>query len=163
MTRWTVLTLALFALALGALPATAQTGSVWHNQKINDMRAHQRDRDFDDRAGQHYQIALEHVRDLQRLLREDELSPRQQKRLDKAYRKATEHLAQVIELEPEWIDAHLMLGSVHYKMEDYAAAKICYEAVLGLDPEHADAQAYLSSAQWFLDHPEQAQLGGDGR
>lgn len=163
MNRLTVFTLAAFALTLGALPAGAQTASVWHNQKINDMRAHQRDQEFGDRASQHYQLALEHVADMQRLLREDTLSNRQQKKLDKAYRKATEHLGQVIELEPEWLDAHLMLGSVHYKMEDYASAKTCYEAVLALDPEHADAQAYLSSVQWFLDHPRQARVGGDGR
>lgn len=163
MTRWTVLTLAFLALSVAALPATAQTASVWHNQKMNDMRAHQRDQEFGDRASQHYQLALEHVSDMQRLLREDERSEREQKKLDKAYRKAIKHLGQVIELEPEWLDAHLMLGSVHYKMADYASAKTCYEAVLGLDPEHADAQAYLSSAEWYLNQPEQAQLGGGGR
>ena len=163
MIRSIVLALAFFSLALGVPPAAAQTGSVWHNQKMNDMRAHQRDQEFGDRASQHYQLALDHVRDMQRLLGDDEPSPRQRKKLDKAYRKAAEHLDQVIELEPGWLDAHLMLGSVHYKMEDYAAAKSCYEAVLAIDPEHADAQAYLSSAEWFLDHPEQAQLGGDGR
>jgi tetratricopeptide (TPR) repeat protein len=152
----------LVTVALAPLAAEAQTGSLWHNQKLNDMKAHQRGQDYDNRANQHYQLAVDHVRDLQRLLAEDELSRRQEKRLDRAYRKATSHLEQVVEVEPEWLEAHLLLGSVHYKMEDYAAAKTAFEGVLSLDPEHQDAQAYLSSAQWHLDHPEETALGGGG-
>jgi tetratricopeptide (TPR) repeat protein len=128
------------------------------------MKSHQRGQDFDNRANTHYQLAIDHVRDMQRLLDEEELSRRQENRLDKAYRKATSHLEEAVEIEPEWLEAHLLLGSVHYKMADYGAAKSSFEAVLALDPEHGDAQAYLSSAQWYLDHPEKtASDGGGGR
>ena len=151
----------LILAALAPAPATAQTGSTWHDQKMNDMKAHQRDSDYDSRANEHFQMGLQYMSDIQRLLREDR-GPRAEKKLHKAYDKAVKNFEEAIKAEPEWVDAYIMLGSVHYKMEDYPAAKSAYESALAIDPEHADAQAYLSTVQWYIDHPEAAQASDEG-
>lgn len=143
-----------------AAPAAAQTGSLWHNQKLNDMKSHDRESAYDGRASEHFQMGLQYMSQMQRLLREDERTPREEKKLQKIYGKAVKNLEEALKVEPEWPDAYLMLGSIHYKMKDYAAAKKAYESLLALDPEHADGQAYLSSVEWYLAHPEEAETGG---
>lgn len=157
---FTAMLLALVVLA--ATPAAAQTGSLWHNQKLNDMKSHERESAYDSRANESFQMGLQYMSDLQRLLKEDDRGPRQEKKLDKVYRKAVQNFESAIDAEPEWFDAYIMLGSVHYKMKDYPAAKAAYESALSIDPEHADAQAYLSTVQWYMDHPEAEQESGGG-
>lgn len=150
-----VFTAMLLAVAvLSAAPAAAQTGSLWHNQKLNDMKSHDRESTYDSRANEFFQMGLQYMSDLQRLLKEEDRSPRQEKKLGKTYQKAVKNFESAVDAEPEWLDAYIMLGSIHYKMKDYPAAQAAYESALSIDPEHADAQAYLSTVQWYMDHPE---------
>ncbi len=152
----------LLAVAvLATAPAAAQTGSLWHNQKLNDMKTHDRESAYDSRANEFFQMGLQYMSDLQRLLKEDDRSPRQEKKLDKTYRKAVKNFESAIDTEPEWLDPRVMLGSIHYKMKDYPAAKAAYESALAIDPEHADVQAYLSTVQWYMDHPEAEQADAE--
>lgn len=151
---------ALLAVALlAAGPAAAQTGSLWHNQKLNDMKSHQRENDFDSRANEHFQMGLQYMSDIQRLLKDEDRGKRTEKKLDKAYKKAVKNFESAIEAEPEWRDAYVMLGSVHYKMKDYPAAKSAYEAALALDPENTDVQAYLGTVNYYIENPEVAEGG----
>lgn len=149
----------LVAGLLAAGPAAAQTGSLWHDQKMNDMKSHEREKAFDSRANEHYQMGLQYMSDIQRLLKDDDRGTRAEKKLDKAYQKAVKNFESAIEAEPEWRDAYVMLGSVHYKMKDYPAAKSAYESALALDPENTDVQAYLATVNYYIEHPEVAEGG----
>lgn len=148
-------------LAASALPARAQTGSLWHDQKINDMRAHEREKIAGTEAGNHYELALGHVQRIQVLLDEEDRSPRQEKKLRKAYDKAVEHLEGAVEAAPEWLDARMMLGAVHYKMKSYPEAKTAYEGALALDPDNESAKSYLASVNWYLERSG-AEAGAGG-
>lgn len=147
--------LALLAVLALAPPALAQTANTWTNQKINDMRAHGRDREFDSRANTHFQIGLDYLRDMDRLL-DEERGPRVEKKLGKAYRRAVKNLEQAVDVEPEWVDAYVMLGSAHYKMHDYPAAKAAYQSALRIDPENQAVQGYLATVEWYIEHPQAA-------
>lgn len=163
--RHAVLAVAALAalLATSALPSRAQTGSLWHDQKINDMRAHERDKIAGTEAGNHYELALGYVERMQTLVDREDRSPRQEKKLQKAYDKAVEHLDGAIEAAPEWLDARLMLGAVHYKMKAYPEAKAAYEGALALDPDNESAKSYLASVNWYLERSgAQAGAGGSG-
>lgn len=149
-----VVVLAVVALlaAFSALPgpAAAQTGSTWHDQKLNDMRSHERGKLAGTKAGNEYDLGLGYLQRMQPLLDEEERSERQEKKLQKYYEKAVAHLDKAIEAAPDWLDPRMILGAVHYKMEEYEPAKEAYEGALGLDPENASAKSYLASVSWYL-------------
>lgn len=131
-------------------PATAQTGSTWHDQKLNDMRSHERDKLAGTKAGTEYDLAVGYIQRMQSLLDEEDRSKRQEKKLQKAYGKAVDHLEKSIEAASDWLDPRMMLGAVHYKMKEYRAAKEAYESALALDPENESAKSYLASVNWYL-------------
>lgn len=137
-------------------PAAAQTGSTWHDQKLNDMRAHERGKLAGSKAGNEYDLAVGYIQRMQTLLDEEERSEREEKKLQKAYEKAVGHLEKAIEAAEDWLDPRMMLGAVHYKMEEYEPAKEAYEGALALDPENASAKSYLASVNWYL-----ARTGGE--
>ena len=147
-----VLAVATFlAISTGlAGPAAAQTGSTWHDQKLNDMRAHERGKLAGSKAGNEYDLGLGYLQRMQPLLEEEERSERQEKKLQKYYEKTVAHLDKAIEAAPDWLDPRMMLGAVHYKMEQYEPAKEAYEGALALDPENASAKSYLASVNWYL-------------
>jgi tetratricopeptide (TPR) repeat protein len=149
------LSAALVAVALlAAAPAAAQTGSLWHDQKMSDMQKHERDKAVDSRADQHYQMGLQHMTDMQRILGDDDPGKRSERKLGKAYDRAVENFESAIEAEPEWLEPRVMLGSVHYKMKDYEAAREAYESALALQPENENVQAYLATVTWYIEHPQ---------
>jgi cytochrome c-type biogenesis protein CcmH/NrfG len=149
------LSAAFVAIALlVTAPAAAQTGSLWHDQKLSDMQKHDRDKAVDSRADQHYQMGLQHMTEIQRLLGDDDLGKRAERRLGRSYERAVKNFESAIEAEPEWIEPYVMLGSVHYKMKDYEAAQEAYEAALALEPENEDVQAYLATVNWYIEHPQ---------
>ena len=142
---------ALLAISTGlAGPAAAQTGSTWHDQKLNDMRAHERGKLAGSKAGTEYDLGLGYLQRMQPLLDEEERSERQEKKLQKNYEKTVAHLTKAIEAAEDWLDPRMMLGAVHYKMKEYQAAKDAYEGALALDPENESARSYLASVNWYL-------------
>ena len=152
-----LLILAFLVATFSIAPASAQTGSVWHNQKMSDMHKHDRESAFDSRANEHYQMGLQYMNDMQRLLGDDDRGPKQEKKLDKAYRKAVKNFESAIKVDEDWMEPYIMLGSIHYKMKDFPAAKSAYESALALDPENSDVQAYLNTVNWYIDHPEEVE------
>jgi tetratricopeptide (TPR) repeat protein len=141
---------AILVAAAAAAPASAQTGSVWHDQKMFDMKSHERNKAFDRRATEHYELALSYVQTLDTLAAVEDRSPRQEKKLQQAYERATKHLEESIEASPDFVAARMMLGAVHYRMKDYEDARAAYQGVLEVEPDNQDAKAYLSSVEYYL-------------
>jgi tetratricopeptide (TPR) repeat protein len=160
-----VLAVAAFLATSAALagPAAAQTGSTWHDQKLNDMRAHERGKLAGSKAGNEYDLAVGYIQRMQTLLDEEERSEREEKKLQKAYEKAVGHLEKAIEAAEDWLDPRMMLGAVHYKMKEYEPAKEAYEGALALDPENASAKSYLASVSWYLARSGATAETGDGQ
>ena len=157
MLRNATLLACVLSLAATALPAAAQTSDVWTNTKISDLRRHQQE--VSAPAAEKLDMANRHLVRIDQLTQEEkELSPRQEKKLRKAYDKAVEHLEEAIGLEPEWLEPRLYLASVHYRMEEYDEAVRCYEEALELEPENEQVQGYLESARWYAERAEK----GDG-
>jgi len=157
----TAAVVALLAVAAVA-PACAQSSDVWVNQKTFDMRSHDRNKAYDRRATEHYEQALAYVQTVQTLTEIDERSPRQEKKLQKAYTRAREHLDQAIKVSPDFVAARMMLGALHYRMKEYAAARDAYQGVLEVEPDNQDAQAYLSSVEYQLQRSEGEATDGGG-
>jgi hypothetical protein len=106
------LSAAFVAIALlVTAPAAAQTGSLWHDQKLSDMQQHDRDKAVDSRADQHYQMGLQHMTEIQRLLGDDDLGKRAERRLGRSYERAVKNFESAIEAAPEWIQPYVMLVS----------------------------------------------------
>jgi tetratricopeptide (TPR) repeat protein len=140
-----------FALAgFVAPPLFAQTGSTWHDQKLNDMRSHERSKLAGTEAGREYDLAVGYLHRMQSLLDDEDRGERQEKKLQKSYEKAVAHLEKAIEAADDWLDPRMMLGAAHYKMKEYRAAKDAYEGALALDPENESAKSYLASVNWYL-------------
>lgn len=153
MNRRSVVVLAVAALLATftlAGPAAAQTGSTWHDQKLNDMRSHERGKLAGTKAGNEYDLGVGYLQRMQPLLNEENRSERQEKKLQKYYEKTVAHLNEAVEAAPDWLDPRMMLGAVHYKMEEYQAAKDAYEGALALDPGNESAKSYLASVNWYL-------------
>ena len=143
------------SILLGALqaPLEAQTQDTWTNQKIYDMRRHQQE--VPSVAAEHYETAQRYMLKIDRLTEKDELSKRQQKKLDRAYDKALQELEATIEEAPDWMEARLALGSVHYKVGALEPARKAYRAILAMEPENEKAQAYLGTVEYEIARREQ--------
>jgi tetratricopeptide (TPR) repeat protein len=140
--------------------ALAQTSDVWTNTKISDMRRHQQE--VDSVAAEHYETAQRYLVKIERFLKNDELSDRQQKKLERAFGKAIQELGAAIEADPDWIEARLALGSVHYKHGDLEEARADYEGILEIEPEHDRARAYLGTVQYEIAQQEREGATGEG-
>lgn len=79
------------------------------------------------KARHHYNVALEHAE-------------RQR------YPEALTELEHAIELDGSFAPAHVVMGTVHAKMEDFDAAKRCWLAALALDPHILKAHEYLDKS-----------------
>lgn len=143
--------IAVVVFAVFAAGAAAQTGDVWQNQKTFDMKSHENNQAFDRRATEHYELALSHVDTVNKLSDVEDRSPREEKRLKKAYERAVEHLEEAIEVSPDFVAARMMLGAVHYRMKSYEKARAAYQGVLEVEPDNEDAKAYLSSVEYYLE------------
>jgi tetratricopeptide (TPR) repeat protein len=151
----------LFATLLVApwVSARAQTSDVWTNTKISDLRRHQQE--VDSEAAEHYETAQRYMVKIDRLLKKDDLSNRQEKKLERAFDKAIQELRAAIEADESWIEARLALGSVHYKHGDLAEARADYEGILAMEPDHERARAYLGTVQYELAQQKQADDMGE--
>lgn len=151
------------SMLLGALqaPLEAQTRDTWTNQKIYDMRRHQQE--IPSVAAEHYETAQRYMVKIDRLAEKDDLSKRQQKKLDRAYDKAVQELEATIEEAPDWMEARLALGSVHYKRGALEPARETYQEILAIEPENERAQAYLGTVEYEIAQREQRrQAATDG-
>lgn len=148
--RRTLLTaaLAITALLAAMMPAISQTSDVWTNTKISDLRRHQQK--IPSEAAEHFETAQRYLMTIDRLTRKDELSPREQKKLDRAYRKATQELRDAVKASPDWVDARMALAAVLYKQGDLEPAATAYEEVLAIDPENTNAEAYLATVRYEM-------------
>jgi|GEM_PF-1625400 len=152
--RSVLLAVAVAGLLSAIAPAVAQTPDVWTNQKISDMRRHQQE--VPSQAAEHYEIAQRYLVTIDRLSKDDDLSQRQQKKLDRAYEKAIEELNATLEEAPDWIEARMALASVYYTKKDYEAARDQYQEILKTDPENERAASYLTTVEYYIRHAEQA-------
>lgn len=141
--------MAAVLLFLTALPLTAQTSDVWTNTKISDLRRHQAE--VSAPAADQLDMANRYLARVNRFAEQEDLSPRQQKKLDKAYRRAVRHLDEAIELEPEWLEPRLYLAALHYRLEAYEDSVRCYEEALAVDPDNEQVQGYLETARWHAE------------
>lgn len=141
-----VIGLALAALLATTLPALAQTADVWTNTKISDLRRHQQA--ISSEASEHYETAQRYLVTIDRLTKEDELSARQEKKLDRAYRKATQELRDAVKAAPDWIDARMALAAVLYKTGELEPAASEYQEILARDPENTRAESYLATVRY---------------
>ncbi|MGD2116355.1 MAG: tetratricopeptide repeat protein [Acidobacteriota bacterium] len=157
-TRTFALTLLAALLLAPCGAALAQTSDVWTNTKISDLRRHQGE--VDSEAAEHYETAQRYMVKIDRLLGDEDRGKRQEKRLEKAFDKAIRELNAAIEAAPDWIEARLALGSVHYKHGDLEEARSDYEGILAVDPEHERARAYLGTVQYELARRDQQEQGG---
>lgn len=142
----------VLSLLAPALPAFAQTSEVWTNTKISDLRRHQQE--VSAPAAEKLDMANRHLARIDELTQEDELSPRQEKKLRKAYDRAVGHLEEAIELEPEWMEPRVYLAGVHFNVKEYDEAVRCYEEALALEPENEQVQSYLKTAQWYAERAD---------
>lgn len=149
--------LSAVAVAAAALPLHAQTPDNWMNQKISDLRRAQGE--ISSPAGEQLDMASRHLATIQRLLEKEDLSDRQQRKLDKAYERAAGHLEEAIELEPEWLEPRLYLGALHYKVGEYDEAVRWYEEAHAMAPGDKQVESYLINARW---HAERQGDGGSG-
>lgn len=60
---------------------------------------------------------------------------------------ARDKLVTALTLEPEMVDAHVVLGKVYAQMGEYQQAIACWEAALKLAPDNAAAQAGIAKAR----------------
>ncbi len=143
------------SILLGALqaPLEAQTQDTWTNQKIYDLRRHQQE--IPSVAAEHYETAQRYMLKIGRLTEKDDLSKRQQKKLDRAYDKAIQELEATIQEAPDWMEARLALGSVHYKRGALEPARKTYRELLAIEPENERAQAYLGTVEYEIAQREQ--------
>lgn len=149
-TLWiAVVALTLFG-PLALSPLSAQTSDTFTNTKIFDLKNRDNVEAYGQRASESYQLGLEYAATVQRLAREDERSPREEKKLQKAYRRAVRHLMSAVEEQPTWIEPWMTLGAIHYQMKDWGDARAAYRTVLEADPENADAAAYLETVEYYL-------------
>lgn len=125
-----------------ATPLAAQTGDTATNLRTHDFnRATQRDTSTPGQRA--YETALGYVNRIRSLetKREsgEELSAREQKKLDKAYEKALAGLTEAVEEAPAWVEPRLTLGALHYNRGEYDAALDAFQGVLDVEPEHQAA------------------------
>jgi len=154
--------LALAGLVAAAIPTTAQTSDVWTNTKISDLRSHQQA--IPSEAAEHYETAQRYLLTIDRLTKkDDELSARDQKKLDRAFKKATQELRAAVEASPDWIDARMALAAVLYKQGDLEPAATAYEEILALDPENTRAESYLATVRYEISKQERMDEDADGR
>lgn len=154
--------LALVGVLVAAVPAVGQTSDVWTNTKISDLRRHQQA--IPSEAAEHYETAQRYLVTIDRMTKEDrELSPREQKKLDRAFNKATQELRAAIEASPDWIDARMALAAVLYKQGELEPAEAEYEEILSRDPENTRAESYLATVRYELAKKEQMAEDSGGR
>jgi len=140
------------ALLATATPLLAQTSDVWTNSKISDLRRH--NNAIPSEAAEHYEIAQRYLVTIDRLTKEDELSKRQQKKLDRSFKKATHELGVTVEKAPDWVEARMALAALHYKQKDYPAAREQYQAVLRYEPDNERAKSFLGTVEYYISHQE---------
>lgn len=139
-------------LLLAASPLLAQTSDVWTNQKISDLRRHQQQ--IPSEAAEHYEIAQSYLATIDHLGEKEDLSKRQQKKLDRAYEKATSELEVTIEKAPDWVEARMALGALQFKQEKYEEARVQYKEVLRLEPENERAKSFLGTVEYYIAHAD---------
>jgi len=149
----------VYALALlGALalahPVHPQTSDVWTNTKISDLRRHGDEGDISRATSEHMEMANRYLQRVREFTEKEELSPRQQAKLDKAYGRAASHLEQAIDGAPDWVEPRIYLAALHFQMKAYDQAVACYEGALALEPDNEDVQGYLTTARWYRDHED---------
>jgi len=165
--RTLVLALSL-ALGAAALLATAsslaaQTSDVWTNSKISDLRRHQQQ--IPSEAAEHYEIAQRYLATIDRLDGKDDLSKREQKKLDRAYAKATTELEESVHQAPEWVESRMALAALHFKREEYEAAREQYKEILRLEPDNERVKSYLGTVEYYISRQgadQDEMLDGEG-
>ncbi len=153
------LVMAVAAVLAAASPLAAQTSSAWMNTKISDLRAAQQK--IPSEAAEHYETAQRYLVTIQDLSDKKDLSKRQQKKLDRAFRKAISELGAAIESSPDWVEARMALGSVDYKKKDYEGARDQYQEVLRIEPDNDRAKSYLETVQYYISHQDAADQESD--
>lgn len=157
-----VAALTLAGIVAAAIPASAQTSDVWTNTKISDLRRHQQS--ISSEAAEHYETAQRYLVTIDRLTKEDkELSQREQKKLTRAFKRATQELRDAVKGSPDWVDARMALAAVLYKQGELELAESQYKEVLALDPENSNAESYLATVRYEISKKERMAEDAGGR
>ncbi len=70
---------------------------------------------------------------------------------------ALKYLGKALKSEPQFIDAHLLTGMIHYDMDAYLKAETAFEAAIELDPMYIRKVLYtLGITEWKLGKFEEA-------
>ncbi len=72
---------------------------------------------------------------------------------------ARERLLEAVELDPGVVDAQQMLGNIHQREGDYAAAIEYFRTALARNPDHQASLLGLADSYLWLDRPEDALAG----
>ena len=147
------------ASSMTASPLHAQTSNTWVNTKISDLRRHQEQ--IPSEAAEHYETAQRYLVTIDRLDDRDELSKRQQKKLDRAYEKATRELRAAIEKAPDWVEARMALAALYYREEAFEDSRGQYQEVLRLEPDNERAKSFLGTVEYYISRQQAGEPTGD--
>jgi adenylate cyclase len=69
---------------------------------------------------------------------------------------ALPHARRALELEPDLLEAHLIMGMIHRLRGDADQLRQALERVIAMDPEHAQAQEWIGWGYMSIGQPERA-------